>query len=122
LETGAYPDAAWSDFPVILLNWWIDAYLELAISDIDEVKWSFMDGPYGVILSKNVGGDSSLGFDYENLKNDLLDVADKVIAHCCGHRMLTPDLSALRVNAAKLRASQTAGRITVFVCRESGRQ
>ncbi len=37
----AFPERGWSDFPVIILGWWIDAWLQLEVPTRREVQWPF---------------------------------------------------------------------------------
>lgn len=38
----AFPAKGWDDFPLVLLNWWIDS----AASGAKSMSFDFMDGPY----------------------------------------------------------------------------
>jgi len=40
-----FPEAAWSDFPVVILGWWHRAALSLVTGSKSE-RFMFMDGPY----------------------------------------------------------------------------
>ena len=42
LDTAPFPSREWSDFPVVILPWWLDA-----LRDLEHVAiLKFMDGPY----------------------------------------------------------------------------
>lgn len=42
----AFPDIVWSDFPVIILGWWLAGLTQLAHGKASEFEANFMDGPY----------------------------------------------------------------------------
>ncbi len=48
LDTRAFPDAQWSDFPVVILAWWIDAVGPLLSGPTRSTELRFMDGPFWV--------------------------------------------------------------------------
>jgi len=43
-----FPEAGWSDFPIVVLTWWIDLLARLASGQTNRGEISFMDGPYRV--------------------------------------------------------------------------
>lgn len=46
-----FPDPEWTDFVVIILAWWCDAFA--ATRDVARGQLQFMDGPFLVRLTKN---------------------------------------------------------------------
>ena len=42
----AFPGVAWDDFPVVILGWWIEAWLLTSVEDYRAARCNFMDGPY----------------------------------------------------------------------------
>jgi hypothetical protein len=44
-----FPEQQWSDFPVVVLGWWLQAWQGLAAGEAAVLR--FMDGPYQVVLS-----------------------------------------------------------------------
>jgi hypothetical protein len=42
----AFPGAAWDDFPVVILGWWIESWLLVSSEDHATARCNFMDGPY----------------------------------------------------------------------------
>ena len=110
LRDGAFPSRGWSDFPVIILGWWADALLELEVPTRREVQWLFMDGPQSVTVIKVAGAASTDAFEFPQVHSSLLDVAERVVAHCDQHRMFSRDLETLRENTRRLKANQTVQR------------
>jgi len=43
-----FPEAGWTDFPLIVLRWWADTTAELIRNGHGRIEWLFMDGPYSV--------------------------------------------------------------------------
>lgn len=107
LESGPFPEAGWSDFPVIILSWWAEALLQLEAPKRRKVLWRFMDGPQGLILSKvtAVGAPT-----FAQVRRDLLEAAQRVVSHCERHSTLSKDLETLRVNVGRLNANQAVQR------------
>lgn len=46
LDGTSFPEAGWTDFPLVLINWWAEATLRLLRSQADVVEWRFMEGPF----------------------------------------------------------------------------
>jgi hypothetical protein len=44
----AFPEVGWSDFPVVLVTWWLDLLARLLSASDQEGRISFMDGPFRV--------------------------------------------------------------------------
>jgi len=110
LPGGEFPEQGWSDFPVIVLGWWTQAFLELEVLTRREVQWRFMDGPYTATLAGIQRGDSTGGFGYQEVRGALLDTAERVIAQCEQHKMYGTDLETLRGNVRQLKANKTVQR------------
>jgi hypothetical protein len=47
-----FPDKQWTDFSVIVLNWWISAVIKCYQSYAADFKLLFMDGPYYIECAK----------------------------------------------------------------------
>jgi hypothetical protein len=110
LQHGPFPEAGWSDFPVIILGWWIEAWLQLETSaKRREVQWRFMDGPYYATLTAT-DAQSPDAFAFCDVKGSLLQAGEHVIAHCEHHGMLSRDLEPLRANVQRLNKNQIAKR------------
>jgi hypothetical protein len=41
-----FPETNWSDFPVVILAWWLDALAALEGAEVEEATCTFMDGPF----------------------------------------------------------------------------
>jgi len=106
LDSGEFPERGWSDFPVIILGWWTEALLQLEAENINEVQWRFMDGPYSASLTRIESAGSISAIGYAELRESLLDAAERAAAHCEQHKMFTGDLETLRNNTEKLRANK----------------
>lgn len=52
-----FPEKGWNDFPVIILGWWINSFLELVKQNSETFEFCFMDGPFklvGVVKRKEM--------------------------------------------------------------------
>jgi hypothetical protein len=110
LESGAFPEVGWSDFPVIILSWWAEALLQLAMRTRRKVLWLFMDGPHSLVLTKVTGAVPTCALEFKQVESDLLEAAQRVIAYCEQHKMFGADLKTLRENVQRLKANQTVQR------------
>lgn len=121
LHEKAFPAAGWSDFPVIILRWWVDALLELEVPERREVQWLFMDGPYGVALTMPTGDVSPTAFAISQVHDSLFEAARRAVTHCDQHGFLSKDLDLLRVSIQRLKAVQRteANRSSQIVIRPS---
>jgi hypothetical protein len=50
-----FPDSEWSDFPVVILGWWIVGLESLADATVDSFEAHFMEGPYSFVLTRDAG-------------------------------------------------------------------
>lgn len=110
LESGAFPETGWSDFPVIILGWWAEALLQLETPTMREVLWRFMDGPHSLTLTKVTGVVPSGGLTFGRVESEVLEAAQRVVAYCEQHKMVSRDLETLRENVHRLEANQTVQR------------
>lgn len=51
-----FPDERWSDFPVVITSWWLEAVANLQAHPKEEAIFRFMDGPY-FVGARRVGND-----------------------------------------------------------------
>ena len=110
LQDELFPEKGWSDFPVIILGWWTEAWLQLQVSTRREVQWRFMDGPYAVTVTKTEGAASAGAFEFSQVRSSLLEAGERVVAHCHQYGMLSKDLDFLRAHVQLLKANQTVQR------------
>jgi len=54
-ESGAFPEAGWSDFAIVILGWWASALLNTIRSNGVQGRVHFMDGPYAVDVAMSDG-------------------------------------------------------------------
>lgn len=59
LDGVAFPDAAWTDFPVVILAWWADTTESLMRDPRGKALWHFMEGPFRVELDRFPGDTSA---------------------------------------------------------------
>lgn len=50
LDGNAFPDGRWSDFPAVILGWWLDGMIRLRSRSAHTATLAFMDGPYLIEL------------------------------------------------------------------------
>ena len=110
LESGAFPGTGWSDFPVIILNWWAEALLELGIRTRREVLWRFMDGPYCLTLTKVTGTVPRGALTLGQIESSLAQAAQRTVEYCEQQQLFCGDLAALRENVQRLKANQAVQR------------
>lgn len=110
LHEEAFPGEGWSDFPVIILSWWIEAWLQFVQPSTRQAVWRFMEGPYYVALSKEEDVCSTGAFEFREVERRLLEAAESVRAHCERHTMLSRDLETLCGDVQLLRARQATQR------------
>ncbi len=54
----SFPDDEWNDFVDIILNWWINAIIEMIESNLVGCELLFMDGPFSLIITKDIQGEN----------------------------------------------------------------
>src|SRR5690349_21327030 len=59
-SNNAFPSDSWLDFPVIVLSWWLDGYLNMA-EENTPVENDFMNGPYEFVCMPH-GDEVSITF------------------------------------------------------------
>jgi len=110
LESGAFPETGWSDFPVIILGWWAEALLQFGSSARREALWRFMDGPHSLTLTKAPSDFSGSPVAITQVNRSLLESAERVASYCEEHKMFSKDLETLKVNILRLKAKQAVQR------------
>jgi hypothetical protein len=53
--SGSFPVDGWSDFPVVILGWWIEGLAGLPRRKSGSFKGMFMDGPYAFLIQRDFG-------------------------------------------------------------------
>jgi len=118
----SFPAQEWTDFPVIILSWWLDA-LDTLHSTNGATEFLFMDGPYSFTVSQRNGecileciedprGDKESLWQgpvsLNGLASQVRGAAASVVQEC--HRLgwTTPDTSSLELKVAALGGSQSA--------------
>lgn len=51
LDGYAFPERDWSDFPVVVLSWWLEKAAAMLEGRSQSVDFQFMDGPYMVVAT-----------------------------------------------------------------------
>ncbi|HWM93395.1 MAG TPA: hypothetical protein VN493_21720 [Thermoanaerobaculia bacterium] len=108
----AFPERRWSDFPVIILGWWLDALFKLWSGKKKRIECLclFMDGPYGFEVSGEKDAyvlrcyrdpfdtrecEWEGAISLTNLLRQVLDAASIIIKECRRQGWATKDLEAL---------------------------
>jgi hypothetical protein len=114
-----FPEEGWSDFPVVILAWWLEAAARLLEAPYTAECCFFMDGPYHFELIDH-GGDSwrvryfesraageSCTGDFEvgevEVVRELMRAANQVLRECHARGWMTRDIETLRRAGARLR-------------------
>lgn len=106
-----FPSIGWSDFVIVIVNWWLVA-LEQLLQGCKQVELRFMDGPYWitVIAQENAelllrchedsrgGGVYEVIVDTEDLRRELTNLAEKVSRACAEAGIESSDLDDLRMH------------------------
>jgi len=108
-----FPERGWSDFPVVVLGWWLRNAAELA-SGAKTALCSFMDGPFEFSISteasglyqvqlaeRRVGGKSVLSeftVDATALHSALRTAVATVLGECNRRGWTGPDVEDLRAS------------------------
>ncbi|KRR20798.1 hypothetical protein CQ14_26225 [Bradyrhizobium lablabi] len=105
-----FPGAGWSDFVVVVVNWWLAALDRICQGEI-ETELRFMDGSYWVVvvaqdganlLLRCTGGRQDAEEVYEvvvrlrDLRSELNNLASKVSQACAMAGIQSVDLDHLR--------------------------
>ena len=115
LGSVAYPSQSWSDFPVIILSWWLDALASLRSTG--NAEFLFMDGPH---LFEVVTSDRNsllrcldhtaderqcvheIPIDVDELCSQVINAARTAVRECRRRGWVTADTTVLetKLNAA----------------------
>ncbi len=94
----SFPDGRWSDFPVVLLAWWIDGLHKVATGQQASYVGHFMDGPYAFVVKRGEGSTVQVAWGERENEESVEDV----------------DICALQ------RSAVTAGQHVVAACHVRG--
>ena len=115
-----FPADDWSDFPIVLLGWWLEALASLYLGQ-DRCELEFMDGPYAVFVSRN--GDETIRLaphrnglpsgeevieKLSDLSLELLLVANECRGLCRDRLWSGGDVSALSDSISALKTASNA--------------
>jgi hypothetical protein len=53
--TGGFPESGWSDFPVVILAWWIEGLITIVTGKERSFQGLFMDGPFAFVVQRGGG-------------------------------------------------------------------
>ncbi len=65
-----FPEKDWNDFPIFILNWWATEVNDFLLESKKEIDLLFMDGPFGVRLTKE-NGTSKIRFVVKDVEEDV---------------------------------------------------
>ena len=115
----AFPEAEWSDFPITILGWWLQAYIEAQTPHQAAMTFVLMDGPFALklcradddswIVELSETGRRSERSNAAGSVNDgdvlraLLDAANTLLAECDRRGWVTSDVEDLRNRSLTLR-------------------
>ena len=76
-KAGTFPEDRWSDFPVVILAWWIEGLSALVDGRERSFQGLFMDGPFAFIVQGGAGvsGHIAWGKRGEEAPIGIVDVA-----------------------------------------------
>jgi len=95
--TGSFPGDRWSDFPVVILGWWIEGLTQVLSGELSSFEGMFMDGPHAFAVERDDDAVRIALGDYEEQ-----------------HWVGIVDLGAL------LRSATAAGRVVAEACHARG--
>lgn len=105
-----FPAAEWSDFPVVILGWWLREVENLLRGAVVDATCSFMDGPFEFSFNRSgevqfreqrksgmvTVGPSTLRIPAEEFWRALLISASQVVAECDTRGWSNADIDTLR--------------------------
>ncbi|NRF72461.1 hypothetical protein HLB44_36480 [Aquincola sp. S2] len=102
-----FPDRHWSDFPVVVLAWWINGLRKVVVGREDSYVGDFMDGPYAFVVKRTEGDVGQIAWcrDDEEIHGGNIDVyafqqsvvsaAQSIAAACHANGWSSADLENL---------------------------
>ncbi len=111
--TSDFPEQGWSDFPVVILAWWIEGLTNVVTGKSRSFQGLFMDGPYTFVVERGVGttGRLAWGERGQEASVGILDIAallrsavraGQLVADACrSHHWTSSDLDTLERAVAR---------------------
>jgi hypothetical protein len=101
-----YPMDPWLDFGILVLGWWTNALLSMIRGEEDNIKLSFMDGPYYLMMKIDrssqevtLSGDNGKIFEanssIDEVVNQVISAARFIDRELSKHHLLTTDRDSL---------------------------
>lgn len=110
----SFPDSQWSDFPIIVLGWWLKGLADLAQGLSSSCEGLFMDGPFSFqieqlspstlkLVQQTSEENDSAVIDFHSFYASVLAAAEQAVQACQSRDWMNADLANLK--AALLRAT-----------------
>lgn len=108
-----FPEQDWNDFVVVVLGWWNENILSFLSGDSHKCRCDFMDGPYSFEIKDSASewvisliqkdlAISSHSVTANLVLPELIEASNSVISFCDSKKLLTDDLSKLKVTSRRL--------------------
>ncbi len=115
-----YPMDPWLDFGILVLGWWTNAIVPMIRGEEDNIKLSFMDGPYYLMVtidrsSQEVtfSGENGRTFEakssIDEVRKQIISAAKFIDAELSKHNLLNTDRESLAWCIKSLSQLPTAG-------------
>jgi hypothetical protein len=111
-EGGAYPEEGWSDFPVVILGWWLEGITGLLNDGSKSFSGRFMDGPFEFTVRRTTSQMAEVSWRSSQAAPKTVDVslllqslaaAGASVAHACRRNgWQSPDVDALELAVARV--------------------
>jgi hypothetical protein len=120
LDDVSFPEEGWTDFVVVVLNWWADAAADLLEGDRRPRDIDFMEGPFLVrlrslddslwevaLVTRRETSQSAqiLFLDGRAFARRILSTVRRILRQCEANGWITRDTELLRTRAARLTAA-----------------
>lgn len=106
---GDFPQTGWTDFPVVILGWWLEGMARVAAGQDHSFRGMFMDGPFVFVVQRGAGEsvrlawgrrdeETSIGiFDLRELLRSAVAAGRLVAEECRARGWASRDLDNLEV-------------------------
>jgi hypothetical protein len=61
---GDFPTTRWSDFPVIVLGWWVPGLTSLVVGETRSFQGLFMEGPFAFVVERGIGASGRIAWGH----------------------------------------------------------